>query len=500
MKPPVCLEPPPDSVWAPPLDVFDVAVRLETQGVTDRVAREDYRCADTLDLAGRCFPSLGTREGTGHAALPAPSAFGEYLKGVAFGLPLLLCSLAMFFFRFSLWGGDVSAEVAAAVGVGTISSFVVTGGFVQAMSRRSMFLLNAVEGRGVMAMCLRWLRWAALGLFASAAVLGVASQYFHLFPFQLLAILAGFHLALGLLWVAAGMLHALERTAMIVSACAIGLVAVVGSHVGAGMPVLPSQIAGILVAAGCSFLSVRRALSGYPLAGAPHEGSPSIDAYITWPYFAFGALYYLFLFVDRLLAWTVPDLSAPLSIVFRGDYETGLDISLVAFVLAAGAVRPGIVSFFHRVHSGLRTVRLSERAEFCARMRVAYRARLLAVVGFGCLISVAVGIGARSFGVSRNSHVMLILLGGLGSVPGLVTGLLNTNLLFRLSRPFDALIAIGPAVLLDLVTGYILTRIEGYPMAVVGLVAGSAVFAIVSSILAHRRLLQLDFENCGSAI
>ena len=144
---PSCLEPPADgSPWAPPLDSCDVVVRLETAGITDAVAQREYGYRDAWRLAEAClpwlrmFPASDVRESR-------QSSLAEYLKGLSFALPLGLCCLAMVVFRFSLWGGDVSPHLAITVGLGTVSSFVTTGGVVQAMARRGLFFLQLLDVR-----------------------------------------------------------------------------------------------------------------------------------------------------------------------------------------------------------------------------------------------------------------------------------------------------------------------------------------------------------------
>src|SRR5262249_13360306 len=96
-----------DLTWRPPLDEFDLAVRLEAEGVTDEVARSVHGYASTLDMAGICFPRLAAAASAGAGMSPAPSAWREWLRGTVFALPMLLCALSMLTIGVSLWGGDL---------------------------------------------------------------------------------------------------------------------------------------------------------------------------------------------------------------------------------------------------------------------------------------------------------------------------------------------------------------------------------------------------------
>ena len=504
MRPSSSIEPPPidNSLWAPPLDIYDVAVRLETAGVTDSVAREHYYFRDTLEFAEACFPELKFRKATGLPAAVPPFLFAEYLKGAAFGFPLLLCSLAMFLFRFSLWGGDVTAEMAAAVGLGTISSFLVTGGFVQAVARRCIFLLNVGESRVAERLCWRWVACAAAVLAASSAVLSGACTYFGWLPASEVPTLAGFHLSLGLLWLAFGLLHQMERTSLILSATSIGLVTVVGCYLGLHLPLPAAQIVGICLAAACALHSARSLLSARAATGVISAGQECLafDLYIVWPYFLFGLLYYVFLFADRLLAWTVPDLNAVSPIVFRGDYETGMDIGLIAFVLSVAGVRPAVVSYFYRLQETLRTLRVTESGSFLRKMRRTYKIGSLSLGLGSLLISTIVGLGAAVGTRIQNPHIIHTMIGSLIASPCLAFGMWNCNLLFRLSRPREALFSMAAATGVDVISGYLVTRLVEYDFAIVGFAAGSIALGAVSCYLLNRCLDALDYHNFASSL
>src|SRR5215472_5128418 len=208
---PSCLEPPRDgSPWAPPLDSCDVVVRLETAGITDTIAQREYGYSNAWRLAEACFPWLRMFPASGLRDC-RQSWLIEYLKGLSFALPLGLCCLAMAMFRFSLWGGDVSPQLAVAIGLGTVSSFVTTGGIVQAMARRGLFFFGVRDGATGEAVCWRGVRFGAAWLAICGLVLLAPCRFYHWLPSPFDWIAFAFHLSLGLLWLATGILHMLER-------------------------------------------------------------------------------------------------------------------------------------------------------------------------------------------------------------------------------------------------------------------------------------------------
>ena len=201
---PSCLVPPGDgSAWAPPLDSCDVVVRLETACITDTVAQREYGYGNAWRLAEACFPWLQMFPASGLRDCRRSSPT-EYLRGLSFALPLGLCCLAMAIFRFSLWGGDVSPHLAVAAGLGRVSSFVMTGGVVQAMARRGLFFLSVGDEATGEVVCWKWVRLGAAWLAICGLLLLAPCRFYQWLPAPFDWIAFAFHLSLGLLWAGNG--------------------------------------------------------------------------------------------------------------------------------------------------------------------------------------------------------------------------------------------------------------------------------------------------------
>src|ERR1700730_16655635 len=91
--------------WPPPVDVRDLAIRLETQGVSDSVAREEFGFVDTWEMAEAHFPELSARrlarthDRADVNPIPRRSAIVDYLSGISFALPLLFSCVAILLMR-----------------------------------------------------------------------------------------------------------------------------------------------------------------------------------------------------------------------------------------------------------------------------------------------------------------------------------------------------------------------------------------------------------------
>jgi hypothetical protein len=283
-----------------------------------------------------------------------------------------------------------------------------------------------------------------------------------------------------------------------VSATAIGIVAVVALHGGANATLAFAQIIGILLTAACSFLSgIRFWNVASPLRSkAAHF---SRDLIFVWPHFLFGSLYYVFLFADRLLAWTRPDLAAASTVVFRGAYETALDIALISFVLQVGWVRYAIVGLFRSLTIAEKDCRVHEPERLCYIMRQRYIATSLKLMPLAAVVSIVVYLAAQSLRVGGRD-VEFTLRWSLAAMPFLVIGLWNSNLQFRLGCLRSPLIALGMGLIVDIVCGYLFSRLGSYKYAICGFTIGAITFAVLGSAASLKVLQSVDYFYFASAL
>ena len=75
----------------------------------------------------------------------------------------------------------------------------------------------------------------------------------------------------------------------------------------------------------------------------------------------------------------------------------------------------------------------------------------------------------------------------------LALGLLNSLFFFSLARPQVVVDCIWPAFLVNIGVGYFASRMISFEYSVLGLVAGSLVFAILTSRRANALFRNLDF-------
>ncbi len=492
---PLCLQPDRDEEWCEPLDARDLATRLEAEGVTDAVAAADFHFDSTRSMAEAWLWKVASGKPPAAPAKHFRRRWREYWDGISFALPLLCSCISILVLEFSLWGGNLTAEDATAVGLGLVGSFLLCGGFVQVMARRGLFFAGTKQFRRCEQSTWAGVRAASAGLLLSTCVLLAASAYWDWLSTRHNLIAGGFCVALGLFWLATGILHVLHRFLDVTWITLAGITLVAALYRGLGWPLLVSQILTICLSAGVALAIsarvLRRNREQTPVPVPP--GSLLRDVFFLWPYFAYGVLYYGLLFADRLVAWTAHTQSSALAVQFRGDYEIALNFGLLAFVFQVGWVHRSTAVFYREVARLERRVSIDCVAGFSRAMIGFYWGR---IAGF---VPLAIAAAALSLGVAaagsflRGSAVAITAFWSLAGFPFLVVGLWNVSLLFGLSRASKAAAAAAAACVVDVVAGYLLSRLGSYHYAVAGFTLGALVFALVSGFWTLRAFRRLDY-------
>lgn len=498
---PNCLKPA-GNIWKqqPPLDVYDLAVRLELDGVTDSVAFHEYGFRSTLAMAASHFGKSQIEH-----RLPAPpkprSGIFEYLNGISFAIPVLLCTLSTLLYQLSLWGGDLSPDAAAAVAIGTVSSFIATGGIVQASARRSLFLIHTGDWESAAEACLKWSVLGVVTIVGWAFAGWAFNYYFGLLPFPLDWVAIAFHCALGLLWLACGVLFVLEKNLFVGAAVVAGIGTVAICHPLLGMPLLAAQLVGIVVAGSlCAVIAAailrRKSHRSWKPGG---EFLSSRIVHIVLPFFVYGCLYYLFLFADRWVAWTARTGASTLPFQFRGDYETGLDIAMIAFVFQVGWVHTSMLAFYDRIRRGQSRHTVQDVKLFNREIFYFYFWRVGTFLPFAALSGWLTYRVADSLHLLPTSLMREVTAVALIGYPLLVIGLWNTGMFFAFSRPRFVLASTAAGLGVNLATGYLLSRVGQYHHAVYGFAAGSAVFACLTTWLFVTHTRNIDHHHFASS-
>jgi len=199
-----------------PIDAWAVAALLESEGLRDVDARDRFGKSDVFELAKVVHQRALAISPTKRTAEVAPAAgaarriAANLLTGGLYALPLVGQIACIFTTRYSLWASlDYSPREATIVGVGTLASFIASGGLVTAIGREG----SVHRSQRAFAMLRYGLtNLVALGLLFE--ILGIAALFaFWLFApvmdLPLFIPAVGYFAALSLLWTSMAALYAL---------------------------------------------------------------------------------------------------------------------------------------------------------------------------------------------------------------------------------------------------------------------------------------------------
>ena len=119
------------------------------------------------------------------------------------------------------------------------------------------------------------------------------------------------------------------------------------------------------------------------------------------------------------------------------------------------------------------------------------RTQGMVVASFIAAATIAAAVAAEVQFLSAASQVVFVA--GCAGYALFAAALLDGLLLFSLNRPAAVLRALLPALLVNLITGYVLSHVAGAEFAVIGLVAGAGVFAFGARRGVQEALKRPDF-------
>jgi hypothetical protein len=291
-----------------PIDVLEIAAVIESMGVTDPVAAEDYGVASSFELAEQIFPHLlaraAARVHAGHEPddpnleerESEPALVDVSARGLLALAPLVLLFAALQALAAAGW----TTGSVLALCLGVTAAMLLTSGPILAIGRRTAVYLGFGYGASARRFVITSSAATLLGCWLLAGtLLGAASAADVVSPDQRL-IFVGSLAAYALLWLlSAGLLLAGASflvVAVYVVGLALGLAAGLQAGTLAGLAVGYGVIVAAL-AAGWGYF--------YPRDGVPALRLPSVGAAVleALPYVAFGSAFAILLLEPHLLGW-----------------------------------------------------------------------------------------------------------------------------------------------------------------------------------------------------
>jgi hypothetical protein len=416
-----------------------------------------------------------------------------YPKGILHLFPVLLQIVAIVIFGYSLWTYVGFNQVqSTAVVLGVIIGLVSTGGFVQVIGKQASFYWNHEDYVMVKETVDYLLKAGFVSIGLVLAVIFVCNFFFHIYPYEVLFVVFMYAFLIGMLLLLLAPLHTIQQRWVISLAIITGTALAITLKEQTTLMTYFTHWIGIATAViiAKTFLVIffKRKIKKKKSASNLRVKS-AIILYHNYKYFLYGIFIYLFIFTDRILAWSCPQNNGPLPfiVLFEKNYELGMDMAILVFLLLAGVLEFSIASFTKFLDIGQKVTAYNVPEFFNRQLKKMYWQH----IGFLFLTAAAVFvliyyIMYASWGYSGqfNEELMgvsikVCVLGGIGYL-FLAWGMLNTLYLFTLGQPSKPLKAIITACLVNLAVGFILSRFVSYEYSVLGMVSGAAVFTLMT--------------------
>jgi hypothetical protein len=257
-----------------------------------------------------------------------------------------------------------------------------------------------------------------------------------------------------------------------------------------GAPLLVAQFTAIGAAgAAAAAEAYRRLRKMQERSNAKLPAVSGRDILLLWPYFVYGLFYYALLFADRMVAWTAHTESASLAVQFRGDYESAINLGLLAFILQVGWVEYSVALFYQELTRAEQTWKINQIESLRQAMKSFYWRRIARFVPVAAVASaIPLAVTAR---YASNTPIW-VMAWSLAAYPLLIVGLWNCSLLFGLARAPKAAAAAGWGTAADLVCGYLFSRLGTHDHAIIGFAAGALIFSALSGYWALGALRRVD--------
>jgi uncharacterized membrane protein len=487
------------------IDEWEATAFIESLGYTDTRIRREFGFPDTAALGAHVFDALADRPGEpappveSAARRPIVAFFNSIGASLVYALPWLITFIVE---RLRPEAMRMPGNAGPPLSLALMFSLIVSGGFIQAISRRGQFYIG-LKQPGLAALVTGYLlRLGTMAAVVAAAIGLFVGWYFSLFSWPYLVLWADEFLLLCALWMACGVLAIREEYWRVPLAFALGGLAFVVVRA-TGRDALFAQMIGAAAVLTAAALQVPRVFtySGF-------EEQPSVVPlprmtvllYRTLPFFWYGTLYFCFLFADRLAASASVSALTGAPFGLRPQYKLGMDLALLTFLFASAGVEYGNIRF-----TDLLTRAMRDPFDLNARMFQQHVSRIhLRVLGVVvcAFIPIAAMLGtlARRLLPGQPETVWTTLaIGDVGYLL-LAMGLANALALFSLNRPWTAVKALTAGLVVNVAVGYVLSHMVSPYFAAVGLVAGAFVLAVQSSVAVRRTIRSQGDHAVSSAV
>lgn len=497
-----------------PEDIYEVAAVMESMGWNDALVNETFGAEDIFDLAQDVWDAIQRQllvMPVSHTESVSPLDYfirvlRSFIRGAIFALPMAVSVLSMLTLRFSLWSYEyLSLENATSISIGTILSFMVVGGFTQAIARRGYMYLGIGYVNMARQSTYYFVKLGYLVCLITAGFYLLFNFAFSIYPWRMTLITILYLLFLSGIWLSVTILYILQKELTFTGLIVGGIALVFVLFRVLKINIIISQLISVAIVALASMaiahVTFIRAERKMEKGISPTLPRLSITLYTSLPYFAYGFLYFTLIDIDRVIAWSTNNVYMPYFIWFRGEYELGLDFALLVLIFPMGLVEVVVNELMTNLVAHQRNF-MALDAGIMNQMYVSfYKKRYVFVAIFSLLNAVLLywGINALTTNhfitlkVFADQTTFFVFVWAVIAYSMLAVALMNSLILFCLSQPHMVSNAILIALIINVLVGFILSRWFFYYWAVIGLFVGCLVFTILTTQRVLQVLRNLDY-------
>ncbi|CUU01849.1 hypothetical protein JGI1_00354 [Candidatus Thermokryptus mobilis] len=431
--------------------------------------------------------------------------------GIALGLPIASQIAFIAFTGYSLWAWIKFTELQATiVALGTILSFIVTGGFTQVIGREVTYYLSIGNKITARAIAFKLFNYGFATSIAFGFLLFILNLVFEIFPKKFLLIALVYYFLLSILWLSTSLIYSAKRKLAVFTILSIGTLVVIWLHKFNSLNIHIAHIIGlttsdVLMTLWARFIFRLKKGEKKITYVSLKVKRRSVLAYVNSPFFKFGLYYFLLLFLDRLISWSAPSKGKFYLFWFRTPYELGVDWALLSFGLMLAMLEYTVNDFSEKLIPTQKKFPAFEIKSHNAWYLNFYLVKFSLLVIFGLASIIAVYLIVMKLGEVYQhikevreffSSPITFKVFYLASISYLflAIGLLNNLFFFTLWKPEFGLKAIRSALLVDLVVGLISSRLISWEYGVLGFTLGSLVFAITTTWHMLKFLKTIDYQ------
>lgn len=429
----------------------------------------------------------------------------HYPLGILHLLPVFLQIAAIILFGYSLWTYIGFNEIqSTAVVLGVMLGLIITGGFVQVIGRQATFYWNYDDIQMVKTTVFYLIKKGTQILFIIIMILTFLNFILHLFPFLLLFVIFIYAFLIGLLLLVLAPLHTIKQRWVISVAILVGTTISVCLKEKSILLTYITHWIGIFSAIVIAMLFLViyfKYKIGKKQNNTNIRFKTPILLYQNYKYFIYGMSVYLFIFIDRILAWTADSSGKlPLIIYFEKDYELGMDLAILVFLLMTGVLEYSIVSFSKFLDIGQKIISNSSIEKFNKQFLKMYWYNIMMLFMTFVLISILIyfiiyapwGYRGQFNQILDSKSIIVCVIAGFGYF-FLAWGMLNSLYMFTLGRPNKPVKGLVIACIINLAIGFILSRFVAYEYSVVGMLFSSIFFMLFTFRASKKFFRNLDY-------